>query len=104
MRHCRSSHRDSYCGHSDGRDSRDGRDGRAVLTIAKAETRDQDRGRGASNDKDRDRDPYGRDSCDRDRNWCRSPPPPRHSPDYPSYSRSPLVRFPLTLVYAHCPS
>jgi transformer-2 protein len=86
MGHRRSSHRDSYYG----RDSRDGRD-RDYRDHR--DGRDRDRGRGYSGyDKDRDRDPYGRDSRDRDRDWRRSPPPRRHSPDYrkrKSYSRSP---------------
>ena len=75
MGHHRSSHRDSYYG----RDSRHYHDGHDY----------RDRGPGYS---DRDRDPYGRDGRDRDRDWCRSPPPPRHSPDYrrrKSHSRSP---------------
>ncbi|KAI0303085.1 hypothetical protein BC826DRAFT_1089505 [Russula brevipes] len=83
MGHRRSSHRDSYYGRDsrDLRDSRDHRDSR--------DSRDRDRGRGY-HDKDRERDPYGRDN--RDRDWRRSPPPRRHSPDYRrrrSHSRSP---------------
>ncbi|KAH9963236.1 hypothetical protein BC827DRAFT_1128997, partial [Russula dissimulans] len=87
MGHRRSSHRDSYYGGREGRDSRDGRDPREYRG-----DRDRDRGRGFGHDKERDRDPYGRDSRDRDRDWRRSPPPRRHSPDYRkrrSYSRSP---------------
>ncbi|KAI9512704.1 RNA-binding domain-containing protein, partial [Russula earlei] len=84
MGHRRSSHRDSF--YSRDRDYRDGRDSKDLRG-------DRDRGRGVSTfDKDRDRDPYGRDSRDRDRDWRRSPPPRRHSPDYRrrrSYSRSP---------------
>lgn len=87
MGHRRSSHRDSYYGGRESRDYRD-RDHRDYR-----EGRDRDRGRGYSGiDKDRDRDPYGRDSRDRDRDWRRSPPARRHSPDYRkrrSYSRSP---------------
>ena len=88
MGHRRSSHRDSYYGGREGRDYRDRGDHRDYR-----DGRDRDRGRGYSGfDKDRDRDPYGRDSRDRDRDWRRSPPPRRHSPDYRkrrSYSRSP---------------
>jgi len=88
MGHRRSSNRDSYYGR-DSRDSRDGRDYRPDHR----DGRERDRGRGASGfDKERDRDPYGRDSRDRDRDWRRSPPPRRHSPDYRrrrSHSRSP---------------
>lgn len=86
MGHRRSSHRDSYYGGRDSRDFRD-RDHRDYR-----DGRDRDRGRGPY-DRDRDRDPYGRDSRDRgDRDWRRSPPPRRHSPDYrkrKSHSRSP---------------
>ena len=91
MGHRRSSHRDSYYGGRDSRDYREGRDYRPDHR----DGRDRDRGRGFSGgyDKDRDRDPYGRDSRDRgDRDWRRSPPPRRHSPDYRrrrSHSRTP---------------